>query len=332
MTNDHQPDSPSSLDLSALDLSKLTPIPVILARSIQKFFSGKLTPTTQNSDLDVPTLLEDIDVILDGRSLEDGSILLRGMVADLLKEIDLLRFRLDETTKSLQRVKEERDIVNHDYRDRLLALTLALSSHDADTANHLQQKCRAGATVSPNEATMLTIQSLTKKIETLNLQVGKQQEQLLLRRERIDDLESDNAAKVHKIAALERQLLVPLSGTSSNAKATPSPPVSKVVAQVIAHSPTSVVAAPSSVSEEPSPMMPSSMLKKKKAVWQPPPTSFVPAKASSPLEKQQQQYPAPQHHGSGGVTKPALSPYNAPPPATKKYAKPKLVKLVDISS
>jgi hypothetical protein len=178
---------------------------------------------------------------------------------------------------------------------------------------------------------MLTIQSLTKKIETLNLQVGKQQEQLLLRRERIDDLESDNAAKVHKIAALERQLLVPLSGTSSNVKATPSPPVSKVAAQVIAHSPTSVAAAPSSVSEEPSPMMPSSMLKKKKAVWQPPPTSFVPAKSSSPLEKQQQ-YPAPQHHGSSGLTKPALSPYNAPPTATKKYAKPKLVKLVDISS
>jgi hypothetical protein len=76
MTN--QPSSP------LLDASKFTPIPVILARNIQKFFSGKLLDHADRptSDLDVPTLLEDIDVILDGRSLEDGSILLRGMVAD----------------------------------------------------------------------------------------------------------------------------------------------------------------------------------------------------------------------------------------------------------
>jgi hypothetical protein len=304
-----------------LDAFKTTPIPVILARNIQKFFSGQLldpAAVSPTSDLDVPTLLEDIDVILDGRSVEDGSILLRGMVADLLKEIDLLRFRLDETTKSLQRVKEERDIVNHDYRDRLLALTLALSSHDAETANELQQKCRAGAMVSPNEATMLTIQSLTKKIETLNLQVGKQEEQLLLRRERIDDLESDNAAKVHKIAALERQL--PLCASTTNKETPPAPAVSKKVIQVVAHSPTSVVAAAPS-REVPSPT--ASVLKKTKAVWQPPPTSFVPAKVLPAVEKQQ--FPA--HGGTTVGAKPVCNTA----PTTKKYVKPKLVKLVDIS-
>jgi hypothetical protein len=290
----------------SLENTKTTPIPVILARSIQKFFSDQMGTSRPNSDLDVKVLLEDIDTILDGRSLEDGNLLLRGIVADLLREIDLLRFRLDETTKTLQRVKEERDIVNHDYRDRLLALTLALSSHDADTADELHQKCRTGAIVSPDEATTLTIQTLTKKIEMLNLQVGKQEEQLRLRRERIDDLEADNQILKMAAHAIERQF------NEMCTKDSPRTVVRKVAE--VTHSPTSVAA--SSLVEAPSP---ASTVPKIKATWQPPPKSFVPKKMS-PMEHQ---IPA---HGAAATTS------TSTPPTAKKFVKAKLVKLVDISS
>lgn len=198
----HSPDSNNNTS---------TPVPVILARNIQKFFAGKLSSKTAHHDMDVTAVLEDIDLILAGRSLEDGRILLQGMVADLLREIDLLKFRLGETSQSLQRVKEERDVVNHDYRDRLLALTLALSQHSNRDGSHddivgdVQQRCQGGAILTADEATTVTIQALTKKIESLEVKVGSQQEQLAHRREQIEDLESDNAAKALKIAALERQ-------------------------------------------------------------------------------------------------------------------------------
>lgn len=165
--------------------------------------------------MDVQAVLEDIDLILAGRSVEDGRLLLQGMVADLLREIDLLKFRLGETSQSLQRVKEERDVVNLDYRDRLLALTLALSPHttDDDTQQRerndlhrqVQQRCQGGAVLTADEATTLTVQTLTQKIENLEVKMAQQQEELAARRERIEDLESENAAKALKIAALEKQ-------------------------------------------------------------------------------------------------------------------------------
>lgn len=322
--------------------SKCTPIPIIVARNIQKFFSGKLQNGRPNAELDVPTLLQDIDVILEGRSLEDGNLLLRGMVADLLKEVDLLRFRLDETTQSLQRVKEERDIVNHDYRDRLLALTLALSSHDADTARNIQQKCRGGTVLTPHEATTLTIQTLTKKIESLNVKVGTQEEQLILRRERIDDLESDNAAKVLKIEALERQIKENLKNLDNRVVEPAKSPTSVVVGScplasgcmhsapkplgtwkptpksfVPVTSPTSTsVAAASTGTQEESNHADTSSKKKSVGTWPPTPTSFVPTNAS-PIEKT------------------TFSTKKNPPKkslrAPVKLVKPKLVKVVDIA-
>jgi len=200
-----------------------TPAPVILARNIQKFFKeksermrkgngpgGASSNGSGSSDLDVNTVLHDVDSILDGRSVEDGRLLLRGMVADLLREVDLLRWRLDETSASLQRVKEERDVVNNDYRDQLLSLMLALQNavgggdYDNDILQERSQ-LQNGHLLTADEATALTIHTLTRKIETLNLEAATMQQQLTAARERTEDLESENAAKVHKIAALEKQ-------------------------------------------------------------------------------------------------------------------------------
>lgn len=182
-----------------------TPTAVILARNIQKFFQAKVDGKQHHSDLDVPSVLKDVDEILDGRSIEDGRFLLRGMVADLLKEVDLLRFRLDETSANLAAVKEERDLVNNDYRDRLLSLMLALQKEVGDKNHDIKQRFQDGKLLTADEATVLTIKALTNTIEMLNLENTQQKDQLAAAREHIEDLESENEAKVHKIAALEKQ-------------------------------------------------------------------------------------------------------------------------------
>lgn len=221
----HNCGTPAILD-STMDFNNAPPAdqaptsaPVILARNIQKFFKSRsegAQSKDQHSDLDVNTVLNDVDSILDGRSVEDGRLLLRGMVADLLREVDLLRWRLDETSANLQRVKEERDVVNNDYRDRLLSLMLALQNAVGENSNDgggaaapIQQRSllQNGQLLTADEATTLTIRTLTNKIETLNLEASQTQQDLAAARERIEDLESENTTKTHKIAALEKQFL-----------------------------------------------------------------------------------------------------------------------------
>ena len=207
---------------TALNTSQApTPAPVILARNIQRFFKEKSeqlkgggSPSSNgkfgkshHSDLDVDTVLQDVDCILDGRSLEDGHLLLRGMVADLLREVDLLRWRLEETTASLQRVREERDVVNNDYRDCLLSLILALQQAVGDEMAPNRSLLQSGQLLTANEATTLTITTLTGKIEKLNLEAAEKEAELSKAKGRIEDLESENASKIHKIAALEKQFL-----------------------------------------------------------------------------------------------------------------------------
>jgi hypothetical protein len=195
--------------------------PVIIARNIQKFFQNKAAFAQRNSspksktDLDIPALLKDGDLILETRSQEDGQILLRGMVADLLREVDLLRYRLDETSDALKRVKEERDVVNNEYKDRLYALQLALQSTVGNTEaikdklleyeNRTANNRSGSKLLSAEEATHLTVSVLTSKIETLNMQLSDKDDHLAKAMETIADLESDSAAKAHKITALEKQ-------------------------------------------------------------------------------------------------------------------------------
>jgi hypothetical protein len=130
----------------------------------------------------------------------------------------------------LATIKEERDVVNNDYRDRLVSLLRALQQHTDATGQTvhgqaliqqrlaLQNASNNGENttgsssnssnsklLTPDEATMLTIQSLTRKIERLNVETTDLTDQLARSRERNEDLESINAAQEYKIAALEKQ-------------------------------------------------------------------------------------------------------------------------------
>jgi uncharacterized coiled-coil protein SlyX len=200
----------------------LTPVPVIIAKNISKFFKAKsemlignnnsIANHNNNSTMDVNAVLQDVDMIIEGRSVEDGLVLLRGMVADLLKEVDLLKFRLDETTATLKSTKEERDVVNNDYRDRLYSLILALqnATGDGDTpCNNTKApsllKLQQGGLLTADEATQLTIQTLTDKIVSLHSAMAQKDSDIAQLTEQMEDLQSENQAKTHKIAALEKQ-------------------------------------------------------------------------------------------------------------------------------
>jgi uncharacterized coiled-coil protein SlyX len=227
--NSHHNDIPNDDDSrssSSMMSMTLTPVPVIIAKNISKFFKAKSEMlkgnnnhnnnnkriANHNSTMDVNAVLQDVDMILEGRSVEDGLVLLRGMVADLLKEVDLLKFRLDETTAILKSTKEERDVVNNDYRDRLYSLILALQNATGDgnvPCNNTKApsllKLQQGGLLTADEATQLTIQTLTDKIVALHGTMTQKDSQLAQLTEQMEDLKSENEAKTHKIAALEKQ-------------------------------------------------------------------------------------------------------------------------------
>jgi hypothetical protein len=130
----------------------------------------------------------------------------------------LLRYKYDTLHDQYMNVKEERDVVNHDYNDRVYALTVAL--RNAVTSNTqgkkndekvmsdivlIKEKVQSGKVLTAEEATAITIQTLTQKIEQLNLLNGEKQDQITELQERFEDVVSDNDAKVYKIMALEKQ-------------------------------------------------------------------------------------------------------------------------------
>ena len=172
---------------------------------VAKLFTKEDSDATEKKPrMDVSTVLQDVDIILQNRTPEDGKKLLNGMVADLLQEIDMLRFRLDEAEKRISRVKEERDLVNIDYKDRLLSLMFALQNSTGDHEG-VKNMFPDGKLITADDATNLTVKALTKKIEKLNAEQVKLDEKLKWKQCEIDDLKSDNDAKSIKIAALETQ-------------------------------------------------------------------------------------------------------------------------------
>ena len=228
----------------------ITPMALIVTRNVQKFFANKIlqqesknnsshpssndgtintSDDPSNQGMDVGAVLHDVDEILDHRSIEDGRLLLRGMVADLLKEIDLLRYKYDTLHTQFMNVKEERDVVNHIYNDKIDTLTMTLqnaiqhsttksknhatastaSTTDASSSslisNEMKQHMEDGKMVSADVATTWTIQTLMRKCETLHVTTSQQQETIGQLQEQMEDLQCDNDAKSYKIMALEQQ-------------------------------------------------------------------------------------------------------------------------------
>jgi hypothetical protein len=152
-----------------------------------------------------PPLLEDVDHVLRStESPEQARDLLRGMVADLLRENDSLKQELKCTRDEVTAATADRDLVLNEYKQRLITLNKTVERAVGGSCG-FELSPRSGSVLSPGEATELVIQSLSNKVEQLNVDNQVLLEDLRTTRERMEDLQSQNEATVYKISALEAQ-------------------------------------------------------------------------------------------------------------------------------
>jgi predicted nucleic acid-binding Zn-ribbon protein len=190
-------------------------------RIISKIFQAKEkepeatlnNSNTESNRIDVNAVTQDVDLLLEGKSHGECKQLLTSMIADLLHEVDTLRFRLDRSEKQITRLRDERDVAQNNYQDRLLAILLALQNTIDEPMNDIHKQMVTGGEnddgskklITADEATTLTIQSLTKKIEKINVENTNLQTQIDLLNQQLDDFKSDDESKGVQIVALNTQ-------------------------------------------------------------------------------------------------------------------------------
>jgi len=170
-------------------------------------FKGLFTRTESDSsspeeeNTESPLLAHVDQMLLLTESDGEAKEMLRTMVADLLREADSLKSRMDEAEEKLARLSEEKASIDKKDGERLQSILLALKGVTGEAAKTQTEM----GTINSDQATELVISTLTKKIEDLNIEntlLGEQNSDLY---EQIQDLESENEASLHKIDALEIQ-------------------------------------------------------------------------------------------------------------------------------
>ena len=168
---------------------------------LQRFWSKFQTPTA-------PALMEDVDHVLASQPPEAAHQVLRGMVADLLRETETLHAQLASTQQELADSQKEVQVVRHEYQDQLAVLQTTLErglGQLPDNKNNQQSLVlTAGDLLTPEQATELCVQSLSRQVEELHTQNTQLNQELVVARERMEDLESLNEARLHTIEALEQ--------------------------------------------------------------------------------------------------------------------------------
>lgn len=145
-----------------------------------------------------------IQNLLDSKSPEDGTRYLKTTVVDLLHEVEVLKVKLEESRMESTAFKEE--IASSKNRDRQQIDSLVEALSKASRGEREAKMSREQAeTLSAEQATAMTIATLTRKIEqqcAKNTELTERNRSLL---EKIDDLECESSVKDVKIKALETQ-------------------------------------------------------------------------------------------------------------------------------
>jgi len=183
---------------------------------------------------ETPLLLDDVDHVVESStgSPEEAVVVLRGIVADLLKEMESISAQLEESKQAQQTAEEEATLIRETYVSQLEELSQSMNTLMGEkdlpsetpfaTANAAQAS-RTGSSnvvIPPQQATEMVIRGLSTKIEELHSKNGKLEEQLMKTTERMEDLESENEARAHTIDALEAHF------RSLNVKSRTAPPPS----------------------------------------------------------------------------------------------------------
>jgi chromosome segregation ATPase len=144
----------------------------------------------------------DLVEILHSKSQGDSVDFLHCLVEDLRHEVEFLRTQLDESDQECTMLKTELKNAEAEDRQRIDRLLQNLTQITKTKVAYTQEQMEA---FSPEEASNLTITTLTRKIEELSVKNTELSEEKIELAERVHDLESENEAKHIKIGALEIQ-------------------------------------------------------------------------------------------------------------------------------
>lgn len=161
-------------------------------------------------------LMEDLDHVVasSATTAEEARDIFRTMVSDLLKENEILTGKLHGREQKILEIQTQHDKIVDEYIIQLKHLQESLTRVLGNDKNEPLTKAieqfstKVGETsfvVTPQQATEMIIQSLSRKIEQINAENTVLKHDLMLTRERMEDLESLNEARLHTIEALEAQ-------------------------------------------------------------------------------------------------------------------------------
>lgn len=142
--------------------------------------------------------MKEVEEVCQSMSAENACAEMYSMMEDLMAERDSLRNQLQQSNLDRQDLREQRDQAlqfNQSHLERLLG---------ALDIEHPVSK-RKDVPVSAEEATEMTIRSLTKQIEKLSARNSELTEDKTQLNQRVSELEHENEARKHKIEALEVQ-------------------------------------------------------------------------------------------------------------------------------
>lgn len=154
------------------------------------------------SHVDPSLTISDLNDLLQVKSRSESIEFLHLLVEDMRHEVGVLRTQLEESEQECTKLKAEMKKEQEGDRQRLQLLVETLSHVSKSKATLTADQMEA---LSAEEASNLTIATLTRKVEELSIKNTELLEEKIVLSERVHELEGENEAKQIKIGALELQ-------------------------------------------------------------------------------------------------------------------------------
>lgn len=176
----------------------MTPTPLPHSPEINSPLGGSCSSSSS------PLHLSDLDDILQSKSQGESIEFLHLLIDDLRNEVGVLRTQLDDSEQECARLNSQVKLEQEGDRQRIQLLVETLSQVSPPEPKAALTSDEIDA-LSAEEASNLTIHTLTRKVEELSIKNTNLVEEKIALAERVQELEGENEAKQLKIDALELQ-------------------------------------------------------------------------------------------------------------------------------
>lgn len=163
---------------------------------------GASSPDTSENSLQVVDLEDGVRQQPQGKEDVESIEFLHLLVEDLRHEVEVLRTQLDESELECALLKGELKSAKDGDRQRINQLVETLSKVSQSKVVMSNDEME---TLSAEQASNLTIATLSRKVEELSIQNSTLVDEKIVLGERVQELEGENEAKQIKIGALELQ-------------------------------------------------------------------------------------------------------------------------------